>query len=177
MSCPTPDILIKRFKPFKPSKLKVALLSVSDFTMHNPRQIAEQAIQTEEYKSFLRKTELNRLNDIPGDNPKTRPVRAKAQVEEWLADLETRENMIVEMTERISKIKTPANLPSAVEDIRKMYLFVTLTLGISVDDITVMAMPADRDKIIHQVPDNFDAQEKGIPFYPGPESKEKFESK
>ena len=40
-----------------------------------------------------------------------------------------------------------------------------------------MAMPEDRDKIIHQVPENFDAQEKGVPFYPGPESKEKFESK
>ena len=149
MSCPVPDIIAKRLKSFRPTKFKVVLLAVSDFTLHNPRKIAEQSIDREVYKSELRKVEKNRLAKIPGDIAKTRIERARLQVEDWVADPVTRENMIVEMTERISKVQTPGNLPATVDDIRNMYKFVTLNLGIPADDITVMATEADREKIIY----------------------------
>ena len=76
--------------------------------------------------------------------------------------------MIVEMTERISKVETPGNLPATVVDINKMYKFFTLNLGISVDDITVLATEADCEKIIYQVPEHFDKKEKDVSYYPGP---------
>ena len=77
MSCPVSAIIAKRLNSFKPTKIKVVLLGVSDFKLHDPRKIAEQSIDKEVYKAELRKAEKNRLAKIPGDNENTRIKRAK----------------------------------------------------------------------------------------------------